>query len=760
MKRVLVDVAVVGGGIAGMCAAVAAARNGMKVALVNDRSVLGGNASSEIGVAVSGASHLGLNPSVYAKEGGLIEELRMRMVRYSEGGGYGTGALGDAVFFDWIYEEENIRLLLNTSVFGCETRAGEIVKCFARHSVSNEVVEIEGKMFIDASGNGVLAKEAGCSYRMGREGKEEYWEKWAPEKGDDFTMGNTIYFETYDCGHDVSYTPPKFAYKVGEMDFIKRMDDPGKHRSISVKGAHWSFEYGGQTDVIYHSEDVDLELRRLIFGIWDYVKNSGKYPEAGSYVLKRIYTRAGARESRRFWGDYTLTENDIEEKRDYEDAVCIGGWPMDIHAPLGIYDEGPATNFVPVTGIYNIPLRCLYTKDRKNLFLAGRNISASHIALGSTRVMATCGVIGQAVGTAAAYCVKEGILPGRITERASFNHVDCSDSQHQAVCLHINRLQALLTEQDQTILGRECLSPAMAYFKASASCEKAYENVSQSGWAKLEQDFGIALALETPYLESAEFYIANRSGEERILHYRILKGKHKETYLPETTAAVREIVVPGKYCGWLVLPIRERKGEDDRLYVIFAPDEFLAVGTGKERPVGAVTLRMYGPHNSTECNHDSVPLDKDTGFLYMEHRYDRERNVLFRSLVPAQHLYSPSQVLNPYTRPYGTPNLWLGEGEYPWTLTLVSERPVDAKGVAVIFDTCLESETLKTLPGCLARDYDISVTCAQGVMVYEVRDNWKRYAVTDVEAAGITKIEITVLRSFGGSAGIYGVNLL
>ena len=126
---------------------------------MNDRSVLGGNASSEIGVAVSGASHQGLNPSIYAKEGGLIEELRMRMVRYSEGGGYGAGALGDAVFFDWIYEEENIRLLLNTSVFGCETRAGEIVKCFARHGVSNEVVEIAGSMFIDASGNGVLAKD-------------------------------------------------------------------------------------------------------------------------------------------------------------------------------------------------------------------------------------------------------------------------------------------------------------------------------------------------------------------------------------------------------------------------------------------------------------------------------------------------------------------------------------------------------------------------------------------------------------------------
>lgn len=343
MKTMNFEVTVAGGGMSGICAAVAAARKGLSVCLINDRSVLGGNASSEVGIQISGASHHSLNPSIYAKEGGLMEEIRLRMLKYAMGGGYDSYALLDAVFFDLIYENENINLLLNTSVFSCDVGNRKITKCYARQSISNEVYEIVSEIYIDATGNGTLAYEAGCSYRMGREGKEEFHENWAPEVADNYTMGNTFYFETYDCGHEVTFVPPAFAHKVDTMEFIKNINNPKNFRRFTVTGAHWSFEYGGQVDVIYQSEEIDLELRKLIFGIWDYIKNSGNYPEAKNYVLKRIYTKSGARESRRFLGDYILNENDIEQKINFEDSVCIGGWPMDIHAPLGIYDTAPAT---------------------------------------------------------------------------------------------------------------------------------------------------------------------------------------------------------------------------------------------------------------------------------------------------------------------------------------------------------------------------------------------------------------------------------
>ncbi len=742
MKKMYFDITITGGGIAGICAAVTAARKGLKVLLINDRPVPGGNASSEIAVTISGASHHGLNPAIYAKEGGLIEEIRLRMSKYAMGGGYDKYALLDAVFFDMLYENKNLLLLLNTSVYSCEVENKKITRLFARHHVSNEVYVIESKIYVDATGNGTLAYEAGCSYYMGREGKDEYGEFWAPDKADKYTMGNTFYFETYDCGHEVTYTPPVFAHKVENMDFIKEIHNPGNYRSITVKGAHWSFEYGGQVDVIYQSEEIDLELRKLIFGIWDYIKNSGNYPEAKNYVLKRICTKSGARESRRFLGDYLLIENDIENKIRFEDAVCIGGWPMDIHAPLGIYDTAPATNFVPVTGIYNIPMRSLYTKDIDNLMLAGRDISASHIALGSARVMATCGAMGQAVATAAKYCIEKELSPREVTEN------------------YKQELQRTLAEDDQTIIGIHGLNPVMQNFTAAAASEKSYENVNGADFLKLDRDYGIAWMLETEQLKSVKIKIKNSSGEAKILNYKILTGIHKETFLPEEVVRTGEVIIPQDYEGWFQLTLDADRGRDGKLYLIFTKNEELSLGIADGRPIGAITLRMYRADNCAECNHDSVPLNKNTGYLYLDHRYERNRNILFKDMVPQQRLFAPEMALSPYTRPYGIPNIWIGKGECPHTLTLTAKKPVSAGKIALIFDSFLENDSTQKLPECLVKDYELRIYCKNGVITRNIKDNWKRYEVHEIYAKKIEKIEVTIKSSWGAEAGIYGVNLI
>ena len=308
MKNIKCDLAVVGAGISGICAAVAAARNGLKVVLINDRSVLGGNASSEIGVGISGANHHGLNTAIYAKECGLIEEIRLMMLKYNESGGYGYHALLDAVFFDFVYNEENITLLMNTLVEDCVVEEDKIMSCKARHTVNNETVEIIAPLFVDATGNGVLGYEAGAEFTIGREGKSEFGEFWAPDEADKFTMGNTILFETVNVGHKVTYTPPKFAYDVTKMDFFKDIDKPENFRGFSLGGPHWAYEFGGQLDILKDHDLTELELRKLIYGIWDYLKNKSGKPEAENMQLKRVFAKAGTRESRRFIGEYVLLQ--------------------------------------------------------------------------------------------------------------------------------------------------------------------------------------------------------------------------------------------------------------------------------------------------------------------------------------------------------------------------------------------------------------------------------------------------------------------
>ncbi|MBO5454376.1 MAG: FAD-dependent oxidoreductase [Clostridia bacterium] len=735
MKTFKANLCVAGGGLAGICAAVSAARHGLKVVLVNDRSVLGGNASSEIGVGVSGASHHGLNTAIYAKETGIVSEFRMKVLEYTENNGMGKLAALDATFFDMVYGEENITLLLNTTVTACESKDGHIEKCYALHTFSNEKYTIEADYFVDSTGNGILAFEAGATYRMGREGKNEFGEFWAPDEKDDFTMGSSLYFETEIMDSEVIYKRPKFAYDITDMDFVKIIDKPGNFRGFSVSGPHWAYEFGGQKNTIYESEDIDFELRKLIYGIWDYIKNSGKYPKAKNTQLKRVYTKTGARESRRFEGDYILTENDIENKVDFYDSVCIGGWPMDIHAPLGIYDTSPASNFVSVTGIYNIPLRCLYSKDIDNLFLAGRDISATHIALGSTRVMATCGAMGQAVGTAASLCKKYDISPRRLVKE------------------RIEELQTMLLQDDQTIIGKiDCINGG---FTASATSEKNFENTDFNEYIPLERDYALALMCDNDRIDNFEIKI--NAIDDTELKCKILTGTHPETFLPD--CLVKEFGVNvSKGERWITIPCNTLKGNDGKIYIVFCENKDIRIAIGKTRPVGAVTFRMHTNNNQTGKNHDSAPLNINTSYIAYDHAYEKQRNILFKNLSPASRMYSADKVLNGYARPYKETNLWIAEKDFPQTLTLKADNPIYADRLSIVFDDFMENDAIKKVPGCLVKDFNLKVKTTSNDMDFSVKSNYQRVCNFNINAQ-IIEIIITINESHGDDAGIFGIRI-
>jgi len=383
--------------MAGVCAAVSAARNGAKVVLIQDRSVLGGNASSEIKMHIVGADCHGSKPGL--RESGFIEELRLEdAVR----NGHRSYSQWDLLLYEKVKDESNITLLLDTAFVGCDLdpATGGIHAIRALRNSTEDIYEITASFFADCSGDSRLGLEAGADLRMGREGTEEYGESLAPAQSDRQTLGSSILITGR--RHE---TPQPFRAPSWVRKFTK---DDLNHRPIySFEYGYWWFEWGGQHDTIHDNEMIRHELLRIALGIWDYVKNSGNHPDSANWALDWVGSIPGKRESRRLLGPHVLTQSDVLEGRMFDDIVAYGGWAIDLHPPSGVdaKDEPPYTP-TSVEQLYAIPLRSLYSRNVPNLLFAGRNISASHVAFASTRVMATCAVMGQAIGTAAALATK------------------------------------------------------------------------------------------------------------------------------------------------------------------------------------------------------------------------------------------------------------------------------------------------------------------------------------------------------------------
>ena len=406
------DLVVVGGGMSGVCCAITAARAGIHVILVQDRPVLGGNASSEVRLWILGAtSHMG-NNNRWAREGGVIDEI---LVENTFRNKEGNILILDTILLEKVLEEPNIRLLLNTAVYEVSKKNDhEIAHIVGFCSQNSTRYILNAPLFCDASGDGIAAFLAGASFRMGAEPASEFGELFAPDVEDyGELLGHSIYFYTKNVGHPVKYIAPSFALKdVGRLPRLRnyRLQDHGPWL--------WWVEYGGRLDTVHQSEDIKWELWKVVYGIWDYVKNSGHFPESDNLTLEWVGTIPGKRESRRFEGDYMLTQTDIIEQRLHYDAVAVGGWSVDLHPADGIYSDKNSCTQWHSKGVYQIPYRCYYSKDISNLFLAGRIISASHVAFGSSRVMATCAHGAQAVGMAAALAFQQGLKPRDLTDPA------------------------------------------------------------------------------------------------------------------------------------------------------------------------------------------------------------------------------------------------------------------------------------------------------------------------------------------------------
>jgi uncharacterized protein YlzI (FlbEa/FlbD family) len=449
-ESILSDLLIIGGGMAGTCSAVLAARNGLKVTLVQDRPVLGGNGSSEIRLWILGAtSHMG-NNNRWAREGGIIDEILVEnLYRNPEG----NPLILDTILIEKVTQEPNITLLLNTAMYDLVKKSkDEIDHILAFCSQNGTQYLLKSPLFVDASGDGIMAFLAGGAFRIGAESADEFDEKFAPDHQYGELLGHSLYFNSKETGRPVRFVPPSFANR--EISKLPRF----KSFNLKDHGCRlWWVEYGGRKDTIHESETIKWELWRVIYGIWDHLKNSGNFPDLHTHTLEWVGTIPGKRESRRFEGDYILTQKDLIEQREHPDAVSFGGWALDLHPADGVYGDKPGCTQWHTKGVYQIPYRTMYSKNIKNLFLAGRIISASHVAFGSSRVMATCGHNAQAVAMAAVLCKKHNLMP------ADLNQPHWMKMLQQSLILEGQYLPKHALNHSSELVGKASIKPSSVF---------------------------------------------------------------------------------------------------------------------------------------------------------------------------------------------------------------------------------------------------------------------------------------------------------
>ena len=443
-NQLIADVCVIGGGMPGLAAALSAARHGARVVLMHERPVLGGNASSEIRVHVCGADRH--NNVKNMRETGILEEIRLENLRRNPQRSF---SVWDTVLYEKARFQPGLTLLLNCSCLDAEMDGATIASVTGWQLTTQSYQRVQASIYIDCSGDAILAPLTGAHFRMGREGRAEFNENIAPEIADARTMGMTCLFQTRQHATPQPFSPPSWAHRY--TDDAELPYGANRHRWFEM--GYWWVELGGEGHSIYDTEHLRDELLKIAYGLWDHIKNHGDHG-AENWALEWLQFLPGKRESRRYVGAHVLCQPEIEAEGRFDDLVAYGGWSMDDHHPSGFHSGKlgvPSTIFHHAPSPYGIPYRALYSRNIDNLMFAGRCASCTHAAMSSTRVMGTGMTMGAAAGSAAALATQRGLRP-------------------RDMCDAIDELQQLLLYDDHYLPGiAQRFSPATMQATLSAS---------------------------------------------------------------------------------------------------------------------------------------------------------------------------------------------------------------------------------------------------------------------------------------------------
>ncbi len=663
-----VDLVVVGGGMTGVCCAITAAREGVKVALIQDRPVLGGNASSEVRLWVLGAtSHMG-NNNRWSREGGVIDEI---LVENTFRNKEGNPVLFDMVLIDKVLAEKNISLYLNTIVMDIEKSSETSIASVKAFNPQNQTVyTFHADLFADCSGDGIVSYLSGASFRIGAEEKEEHMELFAPEKEYGELLGHSIFFYMKDTGKPVQYTAPDFALKDVETAIPKLMR-PDYFSSNQHGCKYWWLEYGGRMDTIHDTEAIKYELWKVIYGIWDYIKNSGKYPEAANFTLEWVGVIPGKRESRRFKGHYMLTQQDVVEQRGHYDSVAYGGWSIDLHPADGVYSAKNGCNQWHSKGVYPIPYRCYVSYDIENLFIGGRLMSASHVAFGSSRVMCTSAHGGQAIGMAAAVCLKNKQKPAFYIEPEE-----------------IKTLQRALIATGQYIpqLRLNKFSGTAADAVVEASSELKLSELKR-GNSFFNLNFPVAMLLPLKDAVPAIRFIAD-SKEATQLEIQLRTSYKKENFTPDALLYKKTCDLQA---GEQEVEIRfdELGIEKGYYFICFMKNPLVRLAESDQLITGILSVFNY--QNPAVSNYGAQIAPEGIGVDSFEFwcplRRPKGKNIAMK-FEPSIEAFEAENVRNEILRPLVGTNAWVADPNDPNpTLTLRWEKKVWISQIKLFFDT-------------------------------------------------------------------------